>query len=120
MGLIHLDAVQPGMVLAADVIAAPDRLLLGAGLALTDKHLRILRLWGISEVEVAGDAEGGGGADGDGEMDPARVDAIRRHVDELFRLVDPADPVAAELRRLVTLRLARGAGGSEPGAPDGD
>jgi hypothetical protein len=105
MGQIPLEAVQPGMVLARDVIAETDRLLLGAGLALTESHLRILRLWGIGEVHVEGD--GPGEAPAPMALDPARLAELETHLQRLFRRTDPDDVAIQALKELARARLVR-------------
>jgi hypothetical protein len=54
MGMIPVDALEAGMVLACDVQDRNGRLLLGAGSALTGKHLMIFRTWGVIEVDIEG------------------------------------------------------------------
>ena len=54
MGKIFLENIKPGMILAQDVHDCNGRFLLSKGLHLSEKHLRILKIWGISELEVCG------------------------------------------------------------------
>jgi hypothetical protein len=44
--------LRAGMVLAAPVSGPGGRQLAAAGTALTDKHLQVLRVWGIDGVEI--------------------------------------------------------------------
>lgn len=48
--------LRVGMVLAAPVSGPGGRQLAAAGTALTDKHLQVLRVWGIDGVEVTDSA----------------------------------------------------------------
>lgn len=55
--MVHInhDGLQPGMKLARKVEDRQGRLLMAAGTELTDRHIRSLRLWGITAVDVEGD-----------------------------------------------------------------
>ena len=57
MAKVAIDDVRCGMTLAGDVLGKNGRKLLGAGTVLESGHLRVLRIWGVSAVDVAaGDA----------------------------------------------------------------
>lgn len=104
MGMIPLDALEIGMVLASDVQDRNGRLLLGAGAELTGKHLLIFRTWGVVEVDIAG-------ADGLGSdaMIPADVSLealaeARKSLVELFMHAGLEYPFVQELLRLAAIR----------------
>jgi hypothetical protein len=52
MGLIRLEQAQPGMELAADAKDRNGQLLAKAGSELSDKELRLFKMWGVVEVDV--------------------------------------------------------------------
>ncbi len=52
MAKINADYLQQGMVLNGDVHDLNGRLMLRAGTALTEKHLHILKTWGITEADI--------------------------------------------------------------------
>jgi hypothetical protein len=54
MARIKTDQLQPGMVVVSDVKNMDDMLLLPAGCELSERHIRILRAWGIADVPVDG------------------------------------------------------------------
>ncbi len=54
MALISIDKLDLGMTLSEDVKDVSARLLLSKGLKIEAKHIRILKMWGISEVHVEG------------------------------------------------------------------
>jgi len=116
VGNIGLTDVQAGMVLRADVVAAGDRLLLGAGTELTAGHLRIFSMWGVAEVDVEGISQDDLTAKAAAELAPSDLAAIEARVQALFRHNDPRDPVIDGLVRLTTLRLIRRAGGGGDGS----
>jgi len=59
MSIITLKNLKPGMILAQEVRDLSGRLLLGQGLEITPKRLRILKAWNITEVEVVEDTKSG-------------------------------------------------------------
>ncbi|TVQ74814.1 MAG: hypothetical protein EA372_01305 [Chromatiaceae bacterium] len=49
---IPADQADAGSVLAEDVRDRSGRLLLSAGIPLKDKHLRVLKTWGVTQVAI--------------------------------------------------------------------
>ncbi len=106
MGTVAVSALRAGMMLAADVVDRNGRKLLVEGDALTEQSLRILKIWGVTEVVVDGEGE-------DGEcLSPAEIpqelwqEAVA-FTDRRFAYNDVTSDVMIELRRLATLHLAR-------------
>jgi len=58
MRKINTDDLKPGMVLAEDLFHSSGRLLLSKGVRLEPHHLRVLKIWGISAVEIEDQSEG--------------------------------------------------------------
>jgi hypothetical protein len=52
MSIIHVDNLKENMVLSDDVTDLNARLLLTRGLKIQAKHIRILKTWGITEINV--------------------------------------------------------------------
>lgn len=71
MKRISVDIISPGMVLAQDVTNREGRRLLPSDLTLTQKEIRILKMWGVPEVIVT---------DGAAER---RIDEPERNPEEL-------------------------------------
>lgn len=57
MGIVVRNDLRSGMTLAQDVCDHHGRLLLGTGTVLEDKHVRMLKLWGIASVKVQDEAK---------------------------------------------------------------
>ncbi|MBF0611662.1 MAG: hypothetical protein G8345_07080 [Magnetococcales bacterium] len=57
MAILPLNQVAAGMVVAKDVLDMSGRLLLGRATIVTEKHIKILKTWGITEVHVADNNE---------------------------------------------------------------
>lgn len=49
---INVVDLKPGMLLESDVKGTNGRLLLPTGTELTEQHLRIFNIWGVTEVEI--------------------------------------------------------------------
>lgn len=104
MGIIPLEDIQPGMILASDLRTSQGRLLLPKQSAIETKHLRMALIWGITEADIEG-------------MDSDRV--VRNPLD----MVDPdqrdlleeiliwrfghCDTTAAPVRRLMELFMQK-------------
>ncbi len=54
MGQVNVDDLKTGMVLASDLKDANGRFLLGAGVAIEEKHIRIMKIWGITSADIEG------------------------------------------------------------------
>jgi len=57
MNLVNVFEARPGMMLAREVKSKEGRLLLTAGTLLGEKEIRILRMWGILEIQVVPGAD---------------------------------------------------------------
>lgn len=103
MGVLGLDAIKSGMILAGDVRDRTGRVLLSAGSEVTEKHLRIFKMWGILSVQIQGEEREESPLREDAEIDPARLKEAESRVSELFHHNDLHHPFIKELFRLVTL-----------------
>ncbi len=101
MALIPTDKLESGMVLAADVNNRLGRLMLQAGTQIETKHIRILKAWGVTEVETEGEGKG----DSE-ELDSAVLEQASDEVRDLFSHTDLEHPAVAELYRLKVKRVA--------------
>jgi hypothetical protein len=106
MSIVSTENLIPGMLLAADVRDRNGRLLLKAGAELTDKHLYILRTWGIVEAEVVNADENQQASAGAVAMDPELWAGILAEITPLFRHTDLSHPAIKELMRIRVIREA--------------
>ena len=107
MSMISFDNLEPGMVLSADVKDRSGRVLLAAGNTLTEKSLRVFKMWGVTEAEVAGVAQEEIIAKKSASLNPELVKAAESNVETLFTHCDKEQPLIKELFRLTVLRAAR-------------
>ena len=95
MGVIAVDQLKQGMLLAEDVVDVNSRLLLKKGGTVEPRHIRMLKMWGVGEVSVQGDIE----ADDEtgAGNDPAQREEAVRQTAALFRFNDLNHPVVKQL-----------------------
>jgi hypothetical protein len=106
MPRIQTDSLQEGMVVAVDVKNIDNMLLIPAGCSLTDRQIGILQAWGVTDVEVQGSpalAE----ANPLAKLPPDVVARLEAEVRSLFWQPDDANPVYAEIFKLMLQRRAR-------------
>lgn len=93
MGIISVDNVEPGMVLAEKVLTPKNMMLLPEGVTITEGHMVTFRTWGITEVNVSGEGDG----DGDNELSEEEKEALEKEVLEIFKHNDLNGVFTAEL-----------------------
>lgn len=98
MAKISIEEITPGMVLDSDLRGANGRFLLPGGTEIEEKHLRILKIWGVNEAEVR--TEGAEPGSSQEEAPPELVAQAQELVDRLFSFSNPEFPPVAELKRL--------------------
>jgi hypothetical protein len=107
MGIINLEDIQVGMVLAADIKERSGRVLLAGGSEISEKHLRVFKMWGITEADIKDVEKEEIAASIVAQLDPSLFQDVQSRVREHFRLTDMEHPFIKELFRLVTLRQVR-------------
>ncbi|MGD9311124.1 MAG: HDOD domain-containing protein, partial [Desulfosarcina sp.] len=95
MGYVAVDRLKQGMVLEENVHDVNTRLLLSKGQKIAEKHIRILKIWGISEVKIVGSVKET--ADGLPEMNDQNIDAVKKAVHLVFKNADLANPTLKEI-----------------------
>lgn len=101
---VAIEAVEPGMELAADIKDAGGRLLLPAGTAVTEKHIRYFQMWGILQVEIVTDQAA---VDAQPAIDPALLAQARTTVAPRFVHVDRDHPAMVVLFDYCAMALLR-------------
>lgn len=91
MTRININDLQAGMVLKQPVFHSGGGLLLNEGVILTEKHVRIFKQWGVTDVQIQGDEK----------SDPDQK-----------RLVMVPDEVIKELDKNLEFRFSRTKGDS--------
>ena len=93
MGIISVDKVEPGMVLAEKVLTPKNMMLLPEGVTITEGHMMTFRTWGITEVNVVGS----GDDDGESELSEEELEAITEEVRYIFKHNNLEDEFASKL-----------------------
>ena len=81
MGLIDVEDVEPGMVLADDVVSNRQMMLLPAGSTINENHLVTFMTWGITQVCVVGEST----ENDDNTMTEEERQELIREVTEIFK-----------------------------------
>lgn len=107
MGLVGIDNLSDGMLLARDIHDRQGRLLLTEGTELTRRHIRMFMTWGISQVDIRdSDAQADQPVDTE-NVDPALLQQTEKSLAKLFSHNDLSHPAIAELFRLCLIRKLR-------------
>lgn len=97
MAMIRVSHVQPDQEISADVKDRSGRVLLLAGTVLTEKHIKIIKSWGVVEIDVVGPdlvAESGQNI---AEDSSDKFREVELEVSKRFRFLNRAHPFTEEL-----------------------
>ncbi|MGD8264759.1 MAG: HDOD domain-containing protein [Desulfobacterales bacterium] len=98
MGAIHTDRLRPGLILAEDVQDINGRLLLTKGQVIQPKHIRIFKIWGISEVNIIDDAQSNAELQAEGHTE--NIEQVENVVKTVFSHTDLEHPAIREIFKL--------------------
>jgi HD-like signal output (HDOD) protein len=119
MGLIHINKIKAGMVLNEEVRDINGRLLLGEDKRIEPGHIRIFKIWGVTEVNIRGND--GTKNESDCDVDPEKIEEIKANTRSLFRYVDLEHPAMKEIYRIsVVYRSMRQFSEKETRIPSGE
>ncbi len=98
MAIIHINKLKPGMVLDEEVRDISGRLLLKKGKNIQSAHIRIFKIWGVTQVNIRGN--NGSKNTSDGNLDPDKIAKIKDNTQNLFRHADLEHPALKEIFRI--------------------
>jgi len=101
MGIIHINKLKPGMVLAQEVKDINGRLLLKSQKEIQSSHIRIFKTWGITEVDIRGN--NGSRETCTCPADPELVEKTEEKTRKLFCHTDLDHPAMKEIFRISVL-----------------
>ena len=101
MAIIHINKLEPGMVLADEVRDLSGRLLLGKGKTVHPNHLKVFKTWGVSEVNING--SNGGKEEARSDFNPEQYEEIKEITQQVFCYSDLDHPAIKEIFRLSVL-----------------
>jgi hypothetical protein len=102
MGIVPVRDLSVGAMVATDVVDRSGRVLLRSGSTIEDRHLRILAMWGVTEVDVAGES-GARPDEGTSVEDDVRA-SVESETAAIFALANRDHPAMEELARLSAAR----------------
>jgi hypothetical protein len=88
------------MVLATDAVHHNGRVLLRAGAALQDKHIKMFKTWGLISADIEGITQAQVESNLLGDLEPSILEEVQHEMSCLFRHTDLAHPLIGELYRL--------------------
>jgi len=106
MGVIKVSHLKPEMLVSNDVKDRNGRLLVAAGTRLTDRHIRIIKIWGVVEADIENASEKDVGPSAEGAVDLDVSKAADEVVAKNFRYNNLENPAIAELYRISRRRKA--------------
>lgn len=98
MGIIHINKLKPGMILEEEVRDISGRLLLKRGKNIQSAHIRIFKIWGVTEVNIRGNNGSKNAVASD--LDPKKNEIIKDTTMDLFRHADLEHPALKEIFRI--------------------
>jgi len=98
MGTIHINKLKEGMVLDEEVRDINGRLLLEKGKNIRSAHIRIFKIWGVTEVTIRGN--NGNKNASDSNLDPEKIEKIKAYTHNLFCHTDLEHPALKEIFRI--------------------
>lgn len=110
MGLIALENVKPGMVLADDAFAGAN-MLLSKGSTITEKHIKIFQSWGLVEADIEGVSEEEITNNMTELADPEKLNRAMSELKTIFLLCDLTYPPMKTIFKLCVMRKVRLYGG---------
>lgn len=106
MVLVNLEDLTVGMVVSDQVTDRAGRLVMAAGSEITEKHLRIFKMWGIEQVDVDVDAEDMEKY-GSFAVDQSMIEGVEAETREQFRHTDLENPIVQALFEQMVQRKVR-------------
>lgn len=117
MGILNINDLKAGMVLAQSAMNKHGAVILGEGCVLTQRKINSFKAWGVTEVDIQD-------IDSDQVVQEARealskdiVESIERKLDALFPPLE-GNPVMEEICKVVRKISLRQAANQTNGAPD--
>jgi HD-like signal output (HDOD) protein len=105
MKTVNADELAAGMILAGDIHGPDGRLLLAANTQLNENHLRIFRVWGITEAAILGNGVDCAHPEQDIPEDILKEAGLR--IAALFDACNVDNDVLDELKKQCTIFRAR-------------
>lgn len=106
MGEVNVSDIRVGMVLAADLKDARGRFLLGKGTVIEEKHLRVIKIWGITAVDIEGVNPEHVAQEAVDRIEPGILQKVKPYIEKRFGCSREEHGALRELKRLCILWAA--------------
>lgn len=106
MARLLLDQLTPGMVLTEPLKNTNGSVMLPAGSAISEKHIRAMKMWGILDVAVQLDQETNTTAPA-ATTNPEMTKLAKEILTQYFSLTDMTDPVIVEIFNQAVMHYGR-------------
>jgi HD-like signal output (HDOD) protein len=110
MGYIAVENLQQGMVLDEDIHDINTRLLMSRGQKIAQKHIRILKIWGIMGVNVVGGPKSQ--AADMPAMDDENIERVKNAINLVFRNADLTHSILREIYKTCLIHRLKGTFGN--------
>jgi hypothetical protein len=107
MGAIFTSDLKIGMVLASDILDHQGSIILKSKTSITKKDLKILKMWGITEVDVEDLERKEILAESRSQMNPAILEKVEVEANRLFQKANTDHPAMKELRDQYIVRSVK-------------
>lgn len=98
---LSLQQAEPGMTVSADVCDRSGRVLVGSGVCLQEKHIKLLKAWGVRSIVVRKDGE-------NLSLDEPEINDLspwEKEAATLFNFADRQHPLVQKLIRHTAKKL---------------
>ena len=99
MGILNINDLKEGMTLAADVKNKHGNIMIKQGMSLTEKHIMLLKAWGVPEADVEGVDRNELDREEMKTVSPEVIEAIERDLNDFFPPHD-GDEIMSEIYRI--------------------
>ncbi len=106
VGEVNVDDLKIGMILHSDLLDSRGRFLLGRGSQIEEKHIRVMKIWGITAADVEGVNKESINKEALAQIDPTILKEARSWVDSIFSCSDKSHEALEELKRLCIIRIS--------------
>ncbi len=109
MQRVNVNKATPGMVLEQNVLDQKGRLLFQSGQTITERHIRIFKIWGVTEIWVQNGESGSSSSppSEEGKISDSAYEKAQQSLKNIFRRNSLQDPFLQEMYRVSLERAAR-------------
>jgi len=99
MGILNINDLKEGMTLAADVKNKHGNIMIKQGMSLTERHIMLLKAWGIAEADVEGFNRDQLHQEEMKTVSPEVIEAIEKELSDFFPSLE-GNEIMSEIYRI--------------------